>query len=204
MEPDTSVTEIVTIRGKISRVIFTNKVSGFAVLSVDLERNKSEKSRITMTGTFRNPVPGITVEAQGRWENHNKYGLQFKAEPIELCPKVAPKAASPPFVPGRIFGIAFVALIAFGAYHWFAPRFSPGFQKDNQVKIDRLKRSRYYTIKDATEYIGYGFTFFCVTAGSHNQRDAGLIAQYARFDVLCLDAKHILIAPQEIPGCLLM
>jgi hypothetical protein len=68
------------------------------------------------------------------------------------------KAAPPPTMRGRMIRIAFIVLVAFGTYYWLSPRFTLSFQKGNQAKIERLKRSGYYTIKEATEYIGYRST----------------------------------------------
>jgi exodeoxyribonuclease V alpha subunit len=72
------------IRGKISKVIFSNKESGYAVLVVALKQKLNGKAHISVTGIVPNPVEGATIDAQGRWEFNEKYGQQFRAEMIEL------------------------------------------------------------------------------------------------------------------------
>jgi exodeoxyribonuclease V alpha subunit len=81
---NTSHAEIMTIRGMISKVIFTNPESGYTVLSVDSDRKINGESRISVQANIHNPAPSAMIEARGRWEFHKKYGLQFKAEVVKL------------------------------------------------------------------------------------------------------------------------
>ena len=60
--------------GTIDKVIYHDQESGYSVLSLVTE----SKKRVTTVGTFNHPYEGMTIEAEGQWVDHPKFGKQFK------------------------------------------------------------------------------------------------------------------------------
>ena len=63
------------LEGTIKSVTFHSPDSGFSVFRVIV---KGEKSPVIVTGTFPELGTGETLQMEGEWGNHPKYGRQFK------------------------------------------------------------------------------------------------------------------------------
>ena len=76
--------EQVSLLGTVDRVTYYNNDNGYAVLRI------TEGGDIgvphTVTGTVFNVAKGETIKCHGQWLNHEKYGLQFKANLIQSNP----------------------------------------------------------------------------------------------------------------------
>ncbi len=66
-----------TITGTISRIIYHNEETGYAVL--DLATEGLLDTDVTVVGILPPVQPGERLRLQGSWTNHSKYGEQFKA-----------------------------------------------------------------------------------------------------------------------------
>ena len=75
----TTLNEILT--GTIERVTFHNQDTGFCVLKI---KNKNKQDLIAVTGSAVNVTIGEYIECHGTWVNDKTYGLQFKAETLNL------------------------------------------------------------------------------------------------------------------------
>ncbi|MBW1974150.1 MAG: ATP-dependent RecD-like DNA helicase [Deltaproteobacteria bacterium] len=66
------------LRGEIERITFVSQEDGYAV--VKLRPNGSrQKELVTVTGHLGNLSPGESLEIEGHWTIHEKYGKQFVA-----------------------------------------------------------------------------------------------------------------------------
>lgn len=72
------------LRGQIERVTYADEESGFVVARV---RVHGRRDPVTVIGTIASPTPGETIEMEGEWGNHRKYGEQFR---IVSCRCTAP------------------------------------------------------------------------------------------------------------------
>lgn len=72
------------LRGQIERVTYADEESGFVVARV---RVPGRRDPVTVIGTMASPAPGETIEMEGEWGNHRKYGEQFR---IVSCRRTAP------------------------------------------------------------------------------------------------------------------
>jgi exodeoxyribonuclease V alpha subunit len=70
-----------TITGTISRIIFSNEETGYAVLDLTAEGRFDED--VTVVGILPPVKPGERLRLEGTWTTHPKYGEQFKAERCE-------------------------------------------------------------------------------------------------------------------------
>ncbi|MCG3207189.1 MAG: ATP-dependent RecD-like DNA helicase [Anaerolineae bacterium] len=66
---------IVTIRGVIERITFTNPANGYTVARFKPDR---QFELITVVGALAEVHPGARLRLEGRWKNHPKYGDQFE------------------------------------------------------------------------------------------------------------------------------
>lgn len=75
------------VSGTITRVIFRNDENGYCVCELLPDENsadiKADDGEITITGTIPFVSEGQILRAMGVWENHSKYGPQFRAESCE-------------------------------------------------------------------------------------------------------------------------
>jgi exodeoxyribonuclease V alpha subunit len=69
-----------TIEGQIERVVYTNSENGYTIVRVSIPGTPGVT---TVSGMLHSPSPGETLTFTGTWENHSKYGEQFKAESAE-------------------------------------------------------------------------------------------------------------------------
>ena len=67
----------------IERVTFHSEESGFCVLRV---KAKGHRDLVTVTGSAATVTPGEFIDAMGVWVNDKTYGLQFKAEVLQIVP----------------------------------------------------------------------------------------------------------------------
>lgn len=65
-----------TIRGTVSRVIFSSETSDFKVFQI----RRKDRALISVTGEFPHLVPGASIEVHGDYKTHPKYGVGFKAD----------------------------------------------------------------------------------------------------------------------------
>lgn len=79
--PSDSLTRL---RGQIERVTYADEESGFVVARVKVH---GRREPVTVIGTMAGPTPGETIEMEGEWGNHRKYGEQFR---IVSCRCTAP------------------------------------------------------------------------------------------------------------------
>ena len=71
------------LSGSVERVTFHSEESGFCVLRV---KTKGHRDLITIVGSAASISPGEFVECLGTWHNDQTYGLQFKANQIQVVP----------------------------------------------------------------------------------------------------------------------
>lgn len=76
------------LEGELEGITFSSEESGFTVA-----RLNAGGRPVTIAGCLRSVCPGETLKLRGRWQEHPKYGLQFKFESYE------------PVVPATIEGI---------------------------------------------------------------------------------------------------
>lgn len=75
------------IAGVIERVSFHNPENGWSVLRVRVE---DRKDLVVVVGSVADPTPGQSIEVQGRWTTHQRFGEQFAADEIKtLLPSTA-------------------------------------------------------------------------------------------------------------------
>ena len=63
------------IHGQIERITFANEENGFTIAKL---KTKGEKDLITVVGSLPGINPGEVLELLGEWNNHPKFGQQFK------------------------------------------------------------------------------------------------------------------------------
>ncbi|MCK9275089.1 MAG: ATP-dependent RecD-like DNA helicase [Syntrophales bacterium] len=76
--------ELVNLQGQIERVTYTSEETGYTVARVKVY---GRRELVTITGSIVNPTPGEIIRMKGEWENHPKYGEQFK---IVFCETAIP------------------------------------------------------------------------------------------------------------------
>ncbi len=69
------------ITGTVERVTFHAEDSGFCVLRVNV---KGQRDLVTVTGALPSIHAGECVDASGIWSTHGQYGLQFKANTLQV------------------------------------------------------------------------------------------------------------------------
>lgn len=65
-----------TLRGEVLRVVFENDDKTYVVMKLIDSRNTEH----TVVGNITGAYPGQDIEVTGRWENHQEYGKQLRAE----------------------------------------------------------------------------------------------------------------------------
>jgi exodeoxyribonuclease V alpha subunit len=66
---------LVEIRGQLERVTFTNEDNGYTIAKLKVY---GRRDLVTLVGNIMNPVPGEVMRVKGEWDNHPKFGEQFK------------------------------------------------------------------------------------------------------------------------------
>ncbi len=74
------------LEGCVDSIVYKNEANGFAVLTLD-----SEGEPVTVVGEIGNVEEGEELRLTGEYINHQKFGMQFKAE---LCERTLPKSAA--------------------------------------------------------------------------------------------------------------
>ncbi len=79
---------MVTLTGQIERVTYHNAENGYTIASLRVENGEpGEEQEPTIVGAIPTLSVGETVEIQGSWVHHQKYGRQFR---VESCRQVPP------------------------------------------------------------------------------------------------------------------
>lgn len=71
-----------TLEGEVVRLIFPPNADGFAVAAVE-----TQDGRATVAGQLGAIDPGQSIRVHGRWQEHRRFGRQFRAEWLE---RIAP------------------------------------------------------------------------------------------------------------------
>lgn len=71
------------LRGSVERIAFHSEESGFCVLKVRIPRRAEA---VTVVGKTPAVNPGEEIECDGRWVNDPTYGLEFKADRLQVVP----------------------------------------------------------------------------------------------------------------------
>ncbi len=79
----TNKTKSEFISGIVERITYHNETNGYTVLKLKV---KNQKDLATIIGSVENIVVGESIQAQGKWNNNLKYGLQFNADFIRSIP----------------------------------------------------------------------------------------------------------------------
>jgi exodeoxyribonuclease V alpha subunit len=90
-----------SIEGTVDAVVFRNEENGYTVLRLDA----GDQGGITVVGCIPGVSPGERLAVQGRWERHNSYGEQFRAELVERRMPVGEKAIFDYLSSGAVRGI---------------------------------------------------------------------------------------------------
>lgn len=69
------------ITGTVERITFHAQDSGFCVLRVNV---KGQRDLVTVTGALPSISSGECIDASGVWTTHGQYGLQFKADTLQV------------------------------------------------------------------------------------------------------------------------
>ena len=76
--------QLVDLQGLIERITFTSEETGYTVAQVKVY---GRMDLVTVTGSMVNPLPGEVIKMKGEWNNHQKYGRQFK---VVFCQTTTP------------------------------------------------------------------------------------------------------------------
>jgi exodeoxyribonuclease V alpha subunit len=72
---------MIELKGQIERITYFNEQNGYTVAQVKAE---GAAGLVTIVGSIPGLNPGETVKLQGEWQNHARYGRQFKAASCEV------------------------------------------------------------------------------------------------------------------------
>ncbi|MEE8414964.1 MAG: ATP-dependent RecD-like DNA helicase, partial [Desulfobacterales bacterium] len=70
-----------TLEGHIERITFYNPDNHFTIARFKIPKTKKP---VTVLGYLPDPKPGETLEINGKWETHAKYGDQLRIESFEV------------------------------------------------------------------------------------------------------------------------
>lgn len=90
------------IKGVVDRVVFHNKETGFCVLQV---RAQGHPDVVNMVGMASMITAGESLEAAGQWIKNKTYGLQFKAERLQVIPPSTREGIEKYLASGAVRGI---------------------------------------------------------------------------------------------------
>jgi len=71
------------IEGTLEQILFANDENGYAVAIIERSDDDGARARVTVVGSLAGLEVGSTIRAAGRFENHPRYGKQFKIEDFE-------------------------------------------------------------------------------------------------------------------------
>lgn len=92
----------IEIQGQIERITFTNEENGYTIAKIKI---KGRKDLITVVGTMFSVSPGELLKIKGFWDNHPKYGEQFKVTNYETLLPATSKGIERYLGSGMIKGI---------------------------------------------------------------------------------------------------
>lgn len=78
-----------TLRGLVNSVLFRSEDNGYSVISIEAV---GHPDTVIVTGNALSVEEGDHLDCQGRWTQHPKHGIQFKADVIEHTHPVDPLA----------------------------------------------------------------------------------------------------------------
>lgn len=64
-----------SLSGQIERITFTNEETGFTIAKARID---GREDLVTVVGTLIAPMPGEVLQMTGEWQQHPKFGEQFK------------------------------------------------------------------------------------------------------------------------------
>lgn len=70
-----------SLTGTIEKITYYNPDNGFTIARL---RTRENQSPVTVKGTLPESCLGDRLEINGRWENHARYGTQFKIESFDI------------------------------------------------------------------------------------------------------------------------
>lgn len=97
-----SADNLTGLSGQIERVTFTSEETGYTVAKV---RVHGRRELVTVTGAIVNPTPGEIINMRGEWENHPKFGEQFKIASCEILTPASVKGIEKYLGSGLVKGI---------------------------------------------------------------------------------------------------
>ena len=72
---------MVTLTGIVNGITFQNEDSGFTVVQLQTE---SSPILYTCVGVMPTVAPGESIQVEGEWESHRKFGKQFNVKTYQL------------------------------------------------------------------------------------------------------------------------
>ena len=84
--PENSISDrnvIKEITGQIERITYNDEESGYSVLRMAVS---GFSDLITAVGTVVSPVVGASLDLTGTWQNHPKFGMQFRFDTCRSLP----------------------------------------------------------------------------------------------------------------------
>lgn len=66
---------LVELEGRIERITYSNEENGFTIARVKV---RDRRDLVTIVGNLMAPMPGEILKMKGEWQQHPKYGEQFK------------------------------------------------------------------------------------------------------------------------------
>jgi len=63
------------LQGQIERITYNNEENGYTIAKVKVY---GQSDLVTVVGNLMAPTPGEIIKMKGEWNNHPKYGEQFK------------------------------------------------------------------------------------------------------------------------------
>ncbi|MBQ4100156.1 MAG: ATP-dependent RecD-like DNA helicase, partial [Oscillospiraceae bacterium] len=79
--------EMITIKGTVDRITFTNTTNAFTVLELDIAGDDT----VTVVGELYGVAVGEELKLTGNYTSHPRFGYQFKAE---LCERILPSESN--------------------------------------------------------------------------------------------------------------
>lgn len=92
----------IEIKGQIERITYTNEENGYTIAKMKVS---GTKNLITIVGTMYSISPGEILRIKGLWDNHPKYGEQFKVIEYETLLPATSKGIERYLGSGMIKGI---------------------------------------------------------------------------------------------------
>lgn len=100
MQDENTATE--KLIGTIERITFHNEENGFCVLRV---RVKTSLEQVTVVGNAPTINVGEAIECHGHWITDKNYGLQFKAELLNIVPPTSLEGIEKYLASGMVKGV---------------------------------------------------------------------------------------------------